>query len=276
MQRTAHRTTNALALPVGCALAAVCLLFIYSSLGISAADELADPVPIQRVLITAEQLPKEIQRVQQGVLVQLPRAEFEERVQKAAKAQAPKNAPRLIEARYRASLGENGLSGTGQWKIIHPGSGPALLPLQPLNLALRQPRFENREALVADFDGKTPALLVEDGGEHAVSIDWSARAEPRPEGLYFALELPAAPVTYLELDLPADREASVGGGAVLSGPFPSEAADRRLWKITCGGRPGVNLWVRRSQPAGASGPALFVRQRTVQTLLPEGLNATWR
>jgi len=43
-------------LPVGCALAAVVLLLFNSVLGFSASDELADPVPIQRVLITAAHL----------------------------------------------------------------------------------------------------------------------------------------------------------------------------------------------------------------------------
>jgi hypothetical protein len=271
------RTTNALALPMGCALTAVFFLLLHSAVVFSSPDDLPDPFPIQRVLITPEQLPKEMQRVQQGILVQLPRADFEERVHKAAKAQAPKNAPRLIEARYRATLVEfSGLTGTGQWKIIHPGTGPALLPLQPLNLALQKARFENREALVAEFDGKTPALLVEDGGEHSLAIEWSARADSRPEGLYFALELPPAPVAVFELDLPADREASVSGGVSLSGPFPAEAADRRVWKMACGGRAGVNLWVRRSRPINPSGPALFVRQHTVQTLLPEGQNVTYQ
>ncbi len=276
MPRTANKASKALTLPVGGALA---MLLLHSALGISAADDVPDPLPIQRVLIAPDQLSKEMQqRIEQRVLVQMPRGDFEDLVRKAAKAQAPKNGPRLIEARYRATLVDNGggLSGTGQWKVLHPGSGPALLPLQPLNLALQKPRFENRDALVADFDGKTPALLVDDGGEHSVAIEWSARADPRPEGLYFALELPAAPVASLELDLPADREASVAGGAVLSGPYPSEAADRRLWKIACGGRPGVNLWVRRSRPAASSGPTLFVRQHTMQTLVPEGLNATYQ
>jgi hypothetical protein len=218
-----------------------------------------------------------MERVQEGTLIQLPRAEFEERVRKAALALAPKNGPRLIEARYRATLIESGgLAGTGQWKIIHPGTRPALLPLQPFNLALQKPRFENREALVADFDGKGPALLVEEAGEHSVAIEWSARADARPEGLYFSLELPPVPVASVELDLPADREASVVGGAVLSGPYPSDAPDRHMWKIACGGRQGVNLWVRRSQPVAPSGPIVFVRQHTVQTLLPEGLNAIYQ
>jgi hypothetical protein len=258
-------------------IVAALVLVLPAAWCLSAPDELPDPVPMQRVLLSPERLAEEMERVKQGALVQLPRGEFEEQVHKAAKALAPKNGPRLIEARYRASLVENGgLAGTGQWKIIYPGTGPALLPLAPFNIALAKPRYENHEALVADFDGKGPALLVEDGGEQSVAVEWSARAEPRPEGLYFALEWPAAPVGLLELDLPADREPSGVGGAVVAGPYPSEAADHRLWKIAWGGRPGVNLWVRRSQPAATSGPALFVRQHTIQRLLPEGLNATYQ
>src|SRR5437588_373429 len=73
-----------------------------------------------------------------------------------ARAAAASPAPRLIEARYRASLGEGqALVGTAQWKVLHQGSGPALLRLQaegqPFNLAVKQPRYENRDAVIAEF-----------------------------------------------------------------------------------------------------------------------------
>ncbi len=245
---------------------------------------LPDPLPIRRVVLSPERLQQELKRLRDGVLVQMPRADFEARVQKAARGAARPAVPRLAEARYHAVLRETGtpsLVGSGQWKLLYPAgprAAPALLPLQPFNLALRQVRFENREALVADFDGRGPALLVEESGEQAVALEWSARGEARPEGLQFDLKLPACPVAVLEIDVPADRAVAALDGAVLSGPHAAEAADRARWKVFCGGRTQVNLLVRpAAPPADRQGPPLLtlVRQKTVQKLSPEGLEATF-
>jgi hypothetical protein len=236
----------------------------------------ADLPPLRRVLLPPERVQVELDRAGRGVLRELPRAEFEEKVRRAAAgAESRRHPPRLAEARYRARLAEGSLAGTGQWKVAWPGPGPALLPLQPLNLALGQARFENRDALVADFDGKTPSLLLAGPADHTVAIEWSARAEERPGGLHFDLKLPACPVAVLELDLPADRVASTADGSLLSGPHAAEAPDRRLWRVGCGGQPGVDLWVR---PAGAAArpTLLLARQYTTQTLAPEGLEASYQ
>src|SRR5262249_49992884 len=161
-----------------------------------------------------------------------------------------------------------------------PASGAALLPLSPVNLAVRQARFENPDgggtpdALVAEFDGRNPALLLEQPGERSVALDWSARGDARPEGgVLFALEFPPAPVAVLELNLPAEYVVNAGAGATLSGPHPAAADARRLRKARGSGQPGVSLWVRRAADA-ADGPALvFVRQTTTQKLTPEGQEA---
>jgi hypothetical protein len=243
-----------------------------------------DPLPLRRVvLLTQEQQAAELEHVKEGILLQLPRAEFEKHLRDAAaKVGGAKNTPRLIEARYRATLQKgSALVGTGQWKAINPAAGPALLPLQPLNLALRQARFENAgkakpEALLAEFDGRSPALLLEQPGEASVALDWSARADIRPDGLYFTLEFPPAPIALLELNLPADYVVNVGAGVALSGPHPAEAENRRFWKISCSGKPDVTLWLRRAAEIASAPPLVFVRQQTTQILTPEGMEATYQ
>ncbi len=243
---------------------------------------LPDPLSLRRVLLSPERLQQELKKAREGVLVQMPRADFEARVQRAARANG-RTAPRLAEARYRATLVEGpapSLRGNGLWKVVHAGEAqgaPGLIPLQPFNLALRQARFENRDALVAEFDGRTPALLVEEPGEHAVAVEWSARGQARPDGLRFELKFPSSPVAVLEIDVPAGRAVAVLDGAVLSGPHPAEAADRALWKVYCGGRTQVNLLVRPAALAGdrKPPPLTLVRQTTVQTLSPEGLEAVF-
>ena len=153
--------------------------------------DLPDPIPLKRVWLTPDRLPQEMDRAKQGVLVELPRDVFEQLVRQAALAEASrKNPPRLIESHYHAELVDGALVGSCQWKIVHSVAVPGLLPLTPLNLALHQPRYENGDALVADFDGYSPSLLVETAGDHSASAEWSARAESRPEGLQFDLRFP--------------------------------------------------------------------------------------
>jgi len=62
----------------------------------------------------------------------------------------------LLEVHYHATLKDEAVVGDGRWKVVHKGPVPALLSLEPTNLALRQARYENGDALVAAFDGKTP------------------------------------------------------------------------------------------------------------------------
>lgn len=249
----------------------------------------------RRLLLPPERLPEELKRVQEGVLVRLPAAEFDSLVERATQAGTRKIPPRLVEARYHAILKEDCLIGEGQWKLIHKGPGPGLLNLQPCNLALRQARFENGDALIAAFDGKVPALLVETPGERTVSLDWSARAESGPEGLQFHLEMPSCPVALLELDVPADRSVAIlNDSALLSGPHEAETADLRRWKIICNGRQSsdCHLIDVRISPADRSistdrrdagppdrpvepQPIPFVHQKTTQKLNPEGLDTTF-
>src|SRR5262249_61590749 len=113
-------------------------------------------------------------------------------VQSAGKAgPAARTPPRLVEAHYEANLEETALVGTARWKVIHAGTGAGLLPLQPLNLAVRKARLGERDALIADFDGRAPGLLVEPADEANATLEWSARGEVRPEGLHFDLQFPA-------------------------------------------------------------------------------------
>jgi hypothetical protein len=236
---------------------------------------LPDPLPLKRVQIPAERAPAEIQRSAPKRWVQMPRADFEELVQRAALgADAARKQPQLIEARYRAHLVDNALVGSGQWKVLHAGAGNAVLPLPSFNLALRQPRFENQNALIADLDGKALGLLLEQPGEHSVALEWSARGELKGGGLDFDLEVPSCPVATLELDLPADRVISISSdGCLLSGPLPAEAADHRLWRVGFAGRSSVHFTLRTAEQPGPQGTLLLAPLQTRQRLAPDGLEA---
>src|SRR5204862_8193600 len=90
--------------------------------------------------------PAELERVKQGVLQQLTREEFEERMKRAGLArEALRHPPRLIEARYRATLVDGDLVGTGQWKIANPSATAGILALPSLNLAIQKARLQKVE-----------------------------------------------------------------------------------------------------------------------------------
>src|SRR2546429_381011 len=60
--------------------------------------------------------------------------------------------PHGVEARYSgAGGGGDARVGRGRGEVARPGPGAAALPLQPLTVAVRQPRFADRDALVAEF-----------------------------------------------------------------------------------------------------------------------------
>jgi hypothetical protein len=229
-----------------------------------------DPVPLRRILVAPERLPQEMERVRQGTLLMLPRKEFEARVAEAARAgEALRNPPRLLEARYRASFTEAGLTGTGQWTVLNPTALPGILPVQPLNLALRQVRRDNADAILADLDGRGPGLLIEAAGCQTVTLDWTARGEPGPAGVHFDLRVPACALTSLEIDLPADRTPVVSRDlCLLSGPFPAEDPNRRLWRID-GGHSVIDLVVARTPAPDVVRPLVLARLQSRQELWPD-------
>src|SRR5207245_10148266 len=101
-----------------------------------------------------------------------------------------------VEGKYRARLVGSDLVGTAEWKVSNPGPAGRLLRLDPFNLALqRPPRFEDRDAFAGDFDGKKPALLLDQPGLRSVSLEWSARGAPTSTGTSFDLNLPPATIS---------------------------------------------------------------------------------
>jgi hypothetical protein len=264
-------------------LGALLLLALVPAAGVCFQDaELADPLPLQRVVVPPERLAEELKRQRDGILVGLTRDEFEAIVRQAAQA---KNAvaPRLLEARYRATLADGGpdrpadlaLTGTGWWKVSHDGSVPALLDLVPasgsFNLALRNPRFGDRDAVLAMFGATGPSLLIDKTGEQTMSFDWSARAEPRPDGIQVDMRIPSCPVATVELDLPADRTVAAVEDTMIAGPYPSEAGDRRIWRVICSGRTTAQFILRKQTDA----PLILSRTRSTQQLDPDGVSATY-
>jgi hypothetical protein len=215
------------------------------------------------MLVRPDSFPSDLQRARESVLIELPRAEFEARVRKARqRIRQGEEAPRLVSAHYRATLAGNALAGSAQWTVRNPSSAGGVLPLQPLNLALRRIVIDDAEAVVGDLDGKMPGLLVDQPGLHSVVLDWSARGDPSPEGLHFELKLPSCALTMLELDLPAAYRVVPRETYLLSGPEAASTADRRQWRLTCKGLSQIDLLVQQVAAAEARSPLVLSRLQT--------------
>lgn len=222
------------------------------------ADEPADPVPIRRILLPSERVPAELGRVRQGAFVQLSPEEFAEKLRQARRAAAAlSNPPRLLVARYSASLLPDALAGTAQWTARNWGGTPALLPLQPLNLAVRKARLGAAEtattdAAIGDLDGKSLGWLLDRDGEQSAALEWTARGIPFPGGLRFDVRVPPAALATLELTAPEDRVVDRGANCLVSGPFPTDRAGWKRWHIDCAGKSQLELVVRDARRSGAA------------------------
>jgi hypothetical protein len=236
-----------------------------------------DPSSIRRVLISPDRVPAELERVRQGVLVQLSREDFEARVKRAVQGEElRKNRPRLVEAHYRASLVDTVLVGTGQWKILNRGTSGAVLPVQPLTLALQKIRMQKApldptDAVIGDLDGRMPGLLVEQPGDHTAFLDWTARGDADGGNLHFDWQVPPCAIGSLELNTPTGKIVTVASESCLvSGPFPAETPDRRTWRVDFANRSQFDLMVR---PQDAPKPLLLAQLENRQDLRPDSIQA---
>jgi hypothetical protein len=237
------------------------------------------PLSIQRIVIPAERLAKELEKVQQGALLLMPRPEFEARVERARLAlQAREQKPHLTRAHYNAELIDRSLTtGSGarsQWTILHTGGAASILSIDPLNLALARLKWEQGgDAILADLDGKSLGLLVKHAGNATCLFDWSARGIPTNEGIAFNLEIPPCPLSTFDFKLPADCWLSVlKGDALVTGPHESESPSKRLWKIQVTGAKSIGISVRKITEAKGPAPLLFARIHSTQKLKPDRID----
>ncbi len=252
-----------------------CLLPAAVALAPAANEVLPDPLPLRRIEIGPDRVAAELERVQKGILVLLPRADFEAKVQQAALAvDLAASPPRLLKTRYTAQLSNNALVGDATWSAVQTARGPGLLPLGDFNLALNSPpRVDDLEGQLGELDGKTPALLIDKPGQSSIHFGWSRRGTPIGDELHFDLQVPACADASLELKLPKEYRLTASNPTVLvDGPQADAEGDNNIWQISFSGRSRVELTLRRLQIAA---PLLLVDGKTRQELSPERVLADY-
>lgn len=222
-----------------------------------------DPFPIVRTRVTEGNLPDAIKAFDPGVLVRMPRDEFETRVRAAAQlARAARTVPRIAEAHYTAVLTGGDLIGEAEWVIDNSCPGGRVLPLDPLRVALRTATWrDGRSAIIGtgwSGAGVSPGVWVTDSGQQVLKSGWSAVGSGAASDRQFDLRFPPTPVAVLDLVLPADRVPVAAAADVLvTGPFPMTGnGTQRTWRVRFGDRPRVEFAVRGAGEARLQGVVL--------------------
>ncbi len=238
-----------------------------------------DPLSIVRIVIPPERVAKELEKVSQGTLTLQPLDEFETRVKQARSLLANREQkPRLRGAHYRAELvGHQLINGSGQWHVHHPVADAALLPIDPLSLALHKLKWERgSDAAFAEFDGKSLSLLVPGEDYRTCFFDWSMRGTLTQDGIQFPLAVPPCASCEFELLLPAEYWLSVAKSpALVTGPIESESPAKRLWRIQASGLAQFTITLRQIADTGTLGvaaPTLFARVQATQTVEPRRIS----
>ena len=247
---------------------------------------------LRRVQIPADRLGAELERIKQGVLVQMPRSEFEAKWERASKAAAAQqNPPRLVEGRYSAVLADTSLvRGTGQWRRAEPGRGtrhpsPATsqprLAERPASAACRQrgnhPRRSRRQVA-------RPPRRAGGRAHRLVRLVPPRHSLARGDSLRRA-RVPACAVATLELRLPADRAVAAryvpplrtaprrdGRHAPLADRFRRPVAGRSADPADDEARPGAAPRAR----AGRVPSRDRARRRPRRLRFRPGIATSWR
>jgi hypothetical protein len=219
-------------------------------------DPVEDPFPLVRIRVTDAQFADAAKTFAPGPLVRTSRAAFEEKVRAAGRAvRAARAAPRIASARYTAAPSGAALAGTAEWAVTHAGQGPAVLPLDPLKVALRDAAWaDGTPAVLGAFAEAGVGVWVPGPGRHVLRAKWSAAGVGPAGERAFDLRFPPCPASLLDLDLPAGRTPSAPD-ALVTGPAPG-AAGAAKWAVRFGDKGAVALTLRGPADAPA-GPVVY-------------------
>jgi len=223
---------------------------------LTSAAPLADPFPIVRIRASEQQLLEALKENEAGAAVRMPRATFEARVQKAARAAAAsRDPPRLVEAHYSATLSGDNFIGDGQWTIVNGHASAVVLPLEALKVAIHAAIWaDGGEAVLGSFGQGASSGLWTPPGRHVLYFKWSAAGTGNGAARNFDLRLPPCPASVIDLALPADRIPSTTADALLTGPSDGSDGKSKRWMVRFGERSRLDLSIRG--PGDAAGIAL--------------------
>lgn len=169
---------------------------------------------------------------------------------------------RLMIAEYSAVLAGNDLrNGKLRADVIRLQPEPGFLSLEPMNLALSRLYWDDDQPATW---GTTPAndtVLKLDGDSQHIHGEWNLQGRVLPRSTEFEFELPAATVTRISLQIPADRELVASAGTVRADDTV-DANGLRNWQIDLGSLHTCHVSIVRKAASQERAPVILYDQNT--------------
>ncbi|MEX2176966.1 MAG: hypothetical protein WD872_21570, partial [Pirellulaceae bacterium] len=246
-------------------LAAVSALAWLAFLAPTAARaEPADTLRYRRVFVPQTDLDQQVRG-----LLPLKRDEFERRVQEAsssARGEWQLAPVHLREATYRARLRDEDLvEGRADLVVALRRAAPAMLPLEPLSLALVEAKWQGPpERAAVTGQGPDGRLFAEVEQTGVLQLEWtlSGRRDERGD-LVFDWQSPPAPINRLHLELPQDMTLLLEGTGLLHAPVPAADPAFNTWTVESGAAHQLTLRAARSSTPSPREPLVVVEERVI-------------
>jgi hypothetical protein len=200
----------------------------------------------------------------------------------------------LRRAEYRAVWEDGLLAGRAELEIELHADSPALHPLDPCAISIRNPQWEipKKEKKNAAASASPPndkkeetavekailgtmphgklGVVIERSGK--LSFDWALAERRRTGGIHvLAGELPAAATTTLVLDLPDDFEPKIDQGLIQE-PRVIEKTKSNRWRIEWGANARFELKIVPRSRRDAAGDLPSLRETRSYDLSPRGVD----
>lgn len=270
--------------PPGTARAAL-FLMLSAALGVLASRAIAAephashaPTKFRRVFVPAD-------RVSEWPLKNIPYKtvppdEFEGWIRQIEETvNDPSGAPlaaRVSAAHYSAAWdGAQRLYGEARLTLAHLARSPAILPLEPCNLALAGARWadvdeasESDTPTVGLDSARRLAVLVDRSG--TLILDWQvANRVTSTGGATFDLQLPRGVESTLDLTVPTGWRVEASQG-IVTPPLVASAATSQVWHLELGGHTSTTLTFAAAD-AAAPMDQTIVRQSSVYDISLRGV-----
>lgn len=263
------------------------LAFCKPASGEERAEE-SPPLIYRRILVPADRMAD--WPMGDGKYLPLETGEFERltgQLKAAGNAAPPAGSPRIGRAEYRATLdGDRLLTGQADLEIALLSDSPVLIPLEPCNLAIRNPiwirssaekteKEERQNALLGTTPRGKIGVLAERGGK--LRFDWSLRGRRDVNGnLLFSGEIPAASASTLAIDLPGDMLVQAEDGIAVGAAQTDEASETKktTWRVELGGNGRFQLKLTPRVPRDSSGGLPLLTETRTYEISPRGADVS--
>ena len=205
-----------------------------------------------------------------GEWVPVRRSELAELLKSAGTSNSGPQTTSITQAKYEATFAEDSLRGGSlEMEIAHDVSSKALIPLDPLNLAMEAFEWSDGPAVWGTTRGGSVALLV-DRRRGTLHGKWSLSGRRVSQRTQFDVRVAPATVSQFIIHTPAGKVLSSPSGAVV-GPVASPRQGWVSWTIFLSSREQCRIQIGEATAPGNAQSIALYEQDTSYVLFAAGL-----